>query len=161
MFRAPTTGRFAEYTGNTDRGGAQLTPTHQVGEDRRRVQADLDTLQMRYEDALTRLREQVLRQALATEAAYDAIGDARIAAEAGRTNLAAVIEAYERGAVPMTDVTDAQALALTSDQSATNALYDFLIGYMELQRTTGQFDLIATDTDRAAMRKRLDEALTR
>jgi hypothetical protein len=32
---------------------------------------------------------------------------------------------------------------------------------MELQRSTGQFDLIATDADRAAMRKRLDEALSR
>jgi hypothetical protein len=161
VFRAPATGRFAEYTGNTDAGGAQLASTYRVGEDRRHVQADLDALRMRYEDALTRLRAQVLRQAVATEAAYDAIADARIAAEAGRTNLAAVTEAYERGAVPMTDVTDAQNLALTSDQNATNALYDFLIGYMELQRSTGQFDLIATDADRAAMRKRLEAALTR
>ena len=133
-------------------GGARLA-------DQDRLRAEADELQLRYDDTLTGLRAQVMQQAFAAEASFDAIGFARTAAEAGGQNLELVIEAYERGAVPVIDVTDAQTSALISEQNAANALYDFLIDYLKLQRFTGQLDLISSDDDREAVRQRLEEAL--
>jgi outer membrane protein TolC len=166
VFQTPNGEQFGEDTNDTEwHVGVHATlPIYQGGgqiADQKRAQADLDELQLHYDDAVIALRARVMQQAFAAEAAYDAIGYARTAADAGRKNLELIIEAYDRGAVPVIDVTDAQTSALVSEQNAANAMYDFLIDYMELQRSTGQFDLIATDADRDAMRQRLEDALTR
>ena len=59
----------------------------------------------------------------------------------------------------VTDLVDAQFSAFNADQNAANAVYDFLIDYLRLQRFTGQFDIVASEADRAAMKERLRAAL--
>ena len=59
----------------------------------------------------------------------------------------------------VTDLVDAQFSAFNADQEAANAVYDFLIDYLRLQRYTGRFDIVATDAERAEMKERLRAAL--
>jgi outer membrane protein len=128
---------------------------------RDRAQAELDKQQLRYDELLVELQAGVLQQALAAEARFDQIGYTHIAAIAGQNNLVLVTEAYERGVMTVTDLVDAQFSAFNADQNAANAVYDFLIDYLRLQRFTGHFDITATAEERAAMKDRLRATLTR
>ena len=74
---------------------------------------------------------------LSTEARFDRIGYSNTAATAGHNNLELVTEAYGRGVMTVTDLVDAQFSAFNADQNAANAVYDFLIDYLRLQRFTG------------------------
>jgi outer membrane protein TolC len=129
--------------------------------DRDRAQAELDQEQLRYDDLVLSLQSGVLQQTLSTEARFDRIGYSNTAATAGHNNLELVTEAYERGVMTVTDLVDAQFSAFNADQEAANAVYDFLIDYLRLQRYTGRFDIVATDAERAAMKERLQAALVR
>jgi outer membrane protein len=139
-------------------------PLYQGGRrtaERDRAQAELDQEQLRYDDLVLGLQAGVLQQSLSTEARFDQIGYTRTAAEAGRNNLELVTEAYERGVMTVTDLVDAQFSAFNADQNAANAVYDFLIDYLRLQRYTGHFDIVATPQERADMQERLRQALSR
>ena len=128
--------------------------------ERDRAQAQLDQQQLQYDDLIVGLQSGVLQQTLSTEARFDQIAYTRTAAEAGRNNLELVTEAYERGVMTVTDLVDAQFSAFNADQDAANAVYDFLIDYLRLQRYTGHFDIVATPQERADMQERLRQALS-
>ena len=127
--------------------------------ERDRARAELDQDQLRYDELLLNLQAGVLQQSLSTEARFDRIGYSRTAATAGHNNLELVTEAYERGVMTVTDLVDAQFAAFNADQYAANAVYDFLIDYLRLQRFTGHFDIVASDAERTAMQERLRAAL--
>ena len=129
--------------------------------ERDRAQAELDQQQLHYDELVMNLQSGVLQQTLSTEARFDRIGYSNTAAEAGHNNLELVTEAYERGVMTVTDLVDAQASAFNADQDAANAVYDFLIDYLRLQRYTGEFDIVATDAEREQMKERLRLALAR
>ena len=114
---------------------------------------------MRYDQLIVDLQAGVLQQVLSTQARFDRIGYSNTAATSGHNNLELVTEAYGRGVMTVTDLVDAQFSAFNADQNAANAVYDFLIDYLRLQRFTGQFDIVASDADRAAMKQRLRDAL--
>ena len=138
-------------------------PVYQGGArsaERDRARAELDQEQLRYDELVADLQAGVLKQSLATEARFDRIGFSRTAATAGSNNLELVTEAYERGVMTVTDLVDAQFSAFNAEQNAANAVYDFLIDYLRLQRYTGHFDIVASDDERAAMQARLKAALT-
>ena len=80
----------------------------------------------------------------------------RDAAEAARNNLDLVSDAYGRGLVSILDLLDAQNAALVADQVAANAVYDFLIDLMIVERAAGEFDLFRTPEQREAFFERLD-----
>jgi len=129
--------------------------------ERDRAQAEFDQEQLRYDDLVLSLQSGVLQQTLTAEARFDRIAFSNTAATAGHNNLELVTEAYERGVMTVTDLVDAQFSAFNADQEAANAVYDFLIDYLRLQRYTGTFDIVATDGQRAEMKERLREALAR
>ena len=79
-------------------------------------------------------------------------------AEAARRNLELVSDSYERGVVSIVDLLDAQNAALVSDQVAANAVFDFLIDLMEVQRSAVNFDFFLSAADRAAWFQRLERA---
>lgn len=157
-------GALGGVTNNTDWsvGVEAHLPLYQGGgrsAARDRAQAELAQQQLLYDDLLIRLQAGVLQQSLSAEARFDQIGYTRTAATAGHNNLVLVTEAYERGVMTVTDLVDAQFAAFNADQNAANAVYDFLIDYLKLQRYTGHFDITATDAERAAMQERLRAAL--
>ncbi len=126
-----------------------------------RAQAELTQQQLRYDELLLNLQSGVLQQTLSTEARFDRIDYSNTAAAAGHSNLKLVTEAYERGVMTVTDLVDAQVSAFNADQNAANAVYDFLIDYLRLERFTGEFDIVATPAQRADMKARLIDALAR
>ncbi len=73
-------------------------------------------------------------------ASHPAIELSNTAAAAARKNLELVTDAYTRGTLSILDLLDAQNAALVAEESATNAIFDFLIDLMNLERSAGGFD---------------------
>ncbi len=84
--------------------------------------------------------EQQVRSALhLSGASYAGMEQAKFAAEAAMKNLDLVVDAYQRGAVSIIELIDAQTAALTSNLLASNSRYQFLIDLIRLQRAGGQY----------------------
>jgi len=88
------------------------------------------------------------------KASYPSIELSRQAAVAADKNLKLVTDAYTRGALSILDLLDAQNAALVAQESATNAVFVFLIDLMNLQRSLGRFDFFLDE-------RGLDEWLNR
>jgi hypothetical protein len=52
---------------------------------------------------------------------------------------------------------DAQNSALRTDQDAENAVYNFLIDWMDVERAAGRFDFLMTQAEREEWFQRLQE----
>ena len=105
--------------------------------------------------------EQRVRSALHTAgASYAAIGLAQDAAEAANRNLELVTDSYSRGAVSILDLLDAQNASLSATEDAANAIYDFLIDYLEVERSVGKFYMLATPEERVNFFDRADAFYT-
>jgi hypothetical protein len=50
---------------------------------------------------------------------------------------------------------DAQNAAYNADQVAANAVYDFLIVYMEMERATGRFEFFMSADERQSFLERM------
>ena len=74
------------------------------------------------------------------KASYPSIQLSKEASTAAHKNLKLVTDAYTRGALSILDLLDAQNAALVAEESATNAVFVFLIDLMNLQRSLGRFD---------------------
>ncbi|MEJ2365756.1 MAG: hypothetical protein P8017_13955, partial [Deltaproteobacteria bacterium] len=66
-----------------------------------------------------------------------------------------VTDQYTRGLVTIVDLLDAQNSSLTADQDAENAVYNFLIDWMDVQRAAGRFDFLMTPGQREEYFQRL------
>ncbi|MEE9142732.1 MAG: TolC family protein [Gammaproteobacteria bacterium] len=73
---------------------------------------------------------------------YPGIELSQHAAGAANENLELVTLKYSVGAVSVTDLIDAQDAALTANLDAAEAGYSFLIDYLEVSRSTGDFSLV-------------------
>ncbi len=97
--------------------------------------------QLSQRDAVRGRIEQRIRATLhRIGASHPGIQLSQDAATAAQKNLDLVTDAYSRGAVSILDLLDAQNAALVAEESATNAVFDFLIDLMNLQRSLGGFD---------------------
>ncbi len=127
------------------------------GAARAQANIELDRLTIDRE-ALDRTVSQQIRAALHLGgASWANIQQARAAADAARKNLELVTDAYTRGAISIINLLDAQQAALASDEAAANAVYDFLIDLMKVERAIGQFSFFRTPEERRAFMQRLDE----
>lgn len=97
--------------------------------------------QLSQRDAVQERIEQRIRATLhRIRASHPSIQLSKVAASAANKNLDLVTDAYSRGAASILDLLDAQHAALVAEESATNAVFDFLIDLMNLQRSVGRFD---------------------
>jgi outer membrane protein TolC len=123
----------------------------------KRAREELSRVQLEKEAASERI-EQRIRSALhQASASYPNIRLSRSAAEAARRNLELVSDQYGRGLVSIVDLLDAQNSSLRADQDAENAVYDFLIDWMDVQRAFGRFDFLMTPGQREDYFQRLEE----
>lgn len=127
------------------------------GADVGRNRAQLDALMSRQDATLEQLEMDVLSRSHEATASFDSIEYARSAARAGSANLKLMREAHRQGVVTTLDLLDAQNAALAAELEAANAVYDFLIDYLAVQRVTGRFDLMTTAAERAEARRRLQQ----
>ena len=67
-----------------------------------------------------------------------------------------VTDAYARGAVSVTDLIDAQETALSAGLSATDAKYGFLIDFVNVLRSMGEFEILLDPASREAWYARVE-----
>ena len=130
-------------------GGSQAARSGRTGEEAARLRIERQALAERVgQDMLAALNR--------TRSSYPGIGLSREAAEAARRNLALISDSYIQGIKSIIDLLDAQNQALTADQAAANAVYNFLVDLMGVQRAMGNFIIFAPEEQRQAW---LDRAL--
>jgi outer membrane protein TolC len=117
---------------------------------------ELKRLQLERSELVNRIEQRVRSSFHLAGASFAAIGQSRKAAEASANNLELVIESYGQGALSIIELLDAQNAALLSDEAASNAIYDFLIDLLSVQRSIGTFDVFQSDQERQAFYDRLD-----
>lgn len=128
-------------------------PVFQGGAKRARVNRSKHEIrQLRLQrDAFRQRTEQSVRANIhATRASFPSIELAQEAAEASRKNFELVQDSYSQGTMSVIDLLDAQDAALDAEQAAVNAVYNFLIDLMNLQRSTAEFDFFLDDARRDA-----------
>ncbi|MCH9614677.1 MAG: hypothetical protein SP1CHLAM54_13590 [Chlamydiia bacterium] len=103
----------------------------------------------------TKVEERVLKAVDNLKSSFEGIFLADAAAVAGEKNLVIVSNNYARGAVSIVDLIDAQNTAIVAKTNYSNALYDYLIDYMNLQRNIAEFDQFLAKSDIDAKRKEL------
>lgn len=89
-----------------------------------------------------RIEQNIRASMLAAQASYANIDLSASGADAAQKNLALVSDAYRQGAVSIIDLLDAQTQSLQADLTANNAVHDFLLDIVNLQRSTGSFDFL-------------------
>lgn len=125
-----------------------------------------DATQMEANEALRELRlereatvgriEESIRSALyQSGASFPSIRLSREAAEAAQKNLELVGDQYSRGTVDIIKLLDSQNAALAANEAASNAVYDFLIDLMNVQRAIGRFDYFVYEEERIGWFQRL------
>jgi outer membrane protein TolC len=107
--------------------------------------------------ATAELVEQRIRSALIrARGALTAIRLSREAADAARSNLEVVRDAYSRGTVSILDLLDAQNAALVAELRAATGVYDFVSELMEVERASARFDFFLTPQDQEDWFTRLE-----
>ena len=122
----------------------------------RKAETELEQLRLERQAVAERV-EQRLRSALhVMGASYASIGLSEDAAVAANRNLELVKDAYGHGVVDILSLLDAQNAAVLAEEGAANAVYDFLVDLMEVERSLGKFYLLATREQRDAWFTRLE-----
>ncbi len=116
----------------------------------------LEQLKLDREVIAEKIEQRVRSYALAARATNENIEQTRAAAEAAHKALDLVTDAYAQGMALLVELIDAQTAANASDDLAANAVYDFLINVMEVQRAANAFVFFMSDDDRRAWRERLE-----
>ncbi|MDM3869870.1 TolC family protein [Porticoccus sp. W117] len=103
------------------------------------------------------IEQQVRAEVHSTSASYSSIELSRQAAEAADKNLDLVGDSYAKGVVSVIELLDAQNAALQAQGAAANAVYDFLINVMNLQRAAGEFEFLLPPDKRGLLAEQLRE----
>ncbi|MBW2688046.1 MAG: TolC family protein, partial [Deltaproteobacteria bacterium] len=122
----------------------------------RRTFRELDRLHTDRAVLAQRLEQDVRASLHQAGFSYANIELTRDAAEASARNLELVTDLYQRGAADIIQLVDAQNQALGAALAAANALYDFLIDALRVQRAAGAFSLEGTQEYRDDFIKRID-----
>jgi outer membrane protein TolC len=131
-------------------GAARFAETRRTTQDTYRL--------MRGRQATAQRIEQNVRNSVFQVAASRlAIDLGRTAAEAARLNLELVADNYTMGRVSLVDLLDAQTNSLNADLAAIDAINDYLIDLMLVERAVGQFTFFVPEEQRAAWIQELEE----
>jgi len=72
------------------------------------------------------------------------------AASSAAKNLELVTDSYAKGLLSIIDLLDAQNAGRQADEAAANAVYDFLIDIMNMQRSVGLFEFMLSEPEKQA-----------
>lgn len=131
-------------------GGAKIV-------DYRKARSELSRLTYEKESTSEKVEENIRTSLNNAGASYPSIGFALDAADAAKKNLDIVTDAYSRGVASIIDLLDAQNAALSAELNAANAVYNFLIDLMNVQRASGKFDFFTTVEDREEFFRNLEQ----
>ena len=122
---------------------------------RAQTSIELERLKVQRESVRLSLDQRVRAAMESAAATYAAIALTRDASEAANRNYELVSDAYSRGAADITALIDAQSTAEQSSESAANAVHDFLLDLMRVERAMGDFGSLRSPEDRQAFLERL------
>jgi len=122
-----------------------------------RTREELAGLKYQRSSTEQRVEERIYNAVHLVRSSYPSIGLSRDAARAAQLNLELITDKYIRGTKSIIDLIDAQNQALTSDQQAVNAVYDFLIDMMTVQRSISRFLFYESKEDQDAWYDQLDK----
>jgi outer membrane protein TolC len=131
-------------------GGARVAQTRQAS-------AEVTRLTVEREAAAERIEQRVRSALHVMGASYASIDLSEDASAAAKSNFDLVSDAYARGAVTILDLLDAQNAFLVAELGAADAVYDFLVDLMEVQRAIGSFSFVITAEERELFLQRMDE----
>lgn len=123
----------------------------------KRAREELSRLQLERQATAERIDQRVRSALHEASASYPNILLSRSASDASRKNLELVTDQYVRGLVSIVDLLDAQNSSLRADQESENAVYNFLIVWMNVERAAGRFDFLMTQGEREEWFQRLQE----
>ena len=125
---------------------------------RERAQIELDELTVQREATRQRIEQRIRSILHQAGASFAGIELSRAAADAAGRNLELVTDSYREGVVDILRLLDAQNQALVADLVAANAVFDYLVDLMGIQRSLGRFDYFRSPEDRQRFLDQLDEA---
>ena len=117
--------------------------------EKEKTEVGLYQLQDQRNDVRNMLELQVRANVELVNASYNNIRLTKSAAEAAEKNIVIVQDLYKSGQVNVVTLVDAQNALLGAQINATNAIYQFMIDYFSLQRSTGHYSFLATEAQRA------------
>jgi outer membrane protein TolC/ABC-type uncharacterized transport system substrate-binding protein len=129
--------------------------------DKKRAIEELARLRIERQATRERIALAIETAVLRIQASYPSIDLSSNARKTSLKNLELVQDSYSLGVVSVINLIDAQTSALVSSQVAANAVYDFLIDLMEVERAVNAFDFFRSAEDREAWFDRLDAAMER
>ncbi|MCG8603400.1 TolC family protein, partial [bacterium] len=115
---------------------------------RSRAYQELSELQITRQSVAEKIEQRVRSALHIASASRVGIQLSRDAADAADRNLDLVTDSYSRGVVDIIDLLDAQNAALNADLGAANAVHDYLIDLMEVERSIGGFYYFATQEEK-------------
>ncbi len=118
---------------------------------------ELQESRLRRNAAAQRVGQRIRSVLEETSASFVAIELSQRAAEAARSNLQLVAERYAQGVVGILALLDAQSQALIAELAASNAVFDYLIDLMGVQRAAGRFDYYRSTQQRQEFLNRVGE----
>ncbi len=124
-----------------------------------RNQEQLARLKIERRAAAERVAQDMLQALNRTRASYPGISLSREAADSAGRNLLLITDSYVQGIKSIIDLLDAQNQALTADLAAANAVYNFLVDLMGVQRAMGEFILFQPEERRREWMQRAKECL--
>ena len=105
------------------------------------------------------ITQEVLAAVNRTRASYPSISLSMDAADAARRNLELVTDSYVNGIKSIIDLLDAQNQYLGAELDAADAVYNFLIDLMGVERSMGEFFTFMPEDQRQAWHERMTAAL--
>ena len=120
-----------------------------------RVREELRELQFERAATAQRVEERIRATLYQTGASFPSIRLSRKAAESAGKTLDLVLDQYSRGAVDIIKLLNSQNAAVTANEAAANAVYDFLIDLMRVQRAVGHMSYFQGPEERVAWFERL------
>jgi outer membrane protein TolC len=124
-----------------------------------RLQEEITRLSIDRSAEAEAIVQNVLASINRTRASYPSISLSRDAAESGRLNLDLVTDSYVQGIKSIIDLLDAQNQSLSADLDAANAVYNFLIDFMGVERAIGEFVTFMPEDRRQEWRKKVHTAI--
>ncbi len=119
-----------------------------------RLEQELSKLQIDRSAVAEAIIQEVLAAINTTRASYPSITLTRQAADTAKKNLDLVTDSYLHGIKSIIDLLDAQNQYLNAELNAANAVYNFLIDFMGVQRALGEFIIFMPEGQRQEWMKR-------
>jgi outer membrane protein len=122
------------------------------GNNRRKLieQSKLNVIQLQYtrKNAENQLELLIRANLENVGASFPRMGLSQTAANASQKNYEIVQDAYSAGQTNITTLIDAQNNALATELQSTNAVYTFILDFLEMERSIGYFNFLATPAEK-------------